>query len=244
MIPVMANNEQGRTAGRLGAIRRYPVKSLAGELRDHALVDLRGLQGDRLWSVRDPDGKLGSGKSSRRFRRMDGLLELTAAYDGEVPVIGFPDGSVVRGDDDAVHAELSGHVGRPVRLAREQDVPHFDDGPVHLVTTASLRQVERAYGRPVDPVRLRPNLLLDVPGDGFVEDSWVGREVSIGSDVVLAVRMRMPRCVMVDVPQPGVTVDGRLLQTVSDLNDSCLGVLADVVRGGTIRVGDGATLVG
>ena len=244
MIPVMGNNEHGRPVGRVGAIRRYPVKSLAGELRDHALVDLRGLQGDRLWSVRDPDGKLGSGKSSSRFRRMDGLLELTASYDGEVPVIGFPDGSVVRGDDDAVHAALTGHVGRPVRLAREQEVSHFDDGPVHLVTTASLRQVERAYGRAVDPVRLRPNLLLDTQGDEFVEDSWVGREVAIGSDVVLAVRMRTPRCVMVDLPQPGTTVDGRLLQTVSDLNDSCLGVVADVVRGGTIRLGDVATLVG
>ena len=244
MIPVMGNNELGGPVGRVAAIRRYPVKSLAGELRDHALVDLRGVQGDRLWSVRDPDGKLGSGKSSHRFRRMHGLLELTASYEGEVPVIGFPDGSVVHGDDDAVHAALSGHVGRPVRLAREQEVSHFDDGPVHLVTTASLRQVERAHGRAVDPVRLRPNLLLDTQGDEFVEDSWVGREVAIGSDVVLAVRMRTPRCVMVDLPQPGTTVDGRLLQTVSDLNDSCLGVVADVVRGGTIRLGDVATLVG
>ena len=145
---------------------------------------------------------------------------------------------MVRGDDDAVHAALSGHLGHPVRLAREQEVPHFDDGPVHLVTTASLRQVERAHGRPVDPVRLRPNLLMDTPGDGFVEDSWVGREVATGSDVVLAVRMRTPRCVMVDLPQPGVTIDGRLLQTSPDLNDTCLGVVADVVRGGTIRIGD------
>ena len=208
-------------------------------------MDLRGLHGDRLWSVRDPDGKLGSGKSSRRFRRMDGLLELTAAYDGEVPAIGFPDGSVVRGDDDAVHAALSGHVGRPVRLAREQEVPHFDDGPVHLVTTASLRQeVERPRTSRRPRGACAPNLLLDTPGTGFVEDSWVGREVAIGSDVVLAIRMRTPRCVMVDLPQPGITVDGRLLQTVSDLNDSCLGVVADVVRGGTIRLGDVATLIG
>lgn len=115
---------------------------------------------------------------------------------------------------------------------------------MHLVTTASLRQVGQAHGRPVDPVRLRPNLLLDTPGDGFVEDAWVGHEVAIGSAVVLAIRLRMPRCVMVDLPQPGVTVEGRLLQTVTTLNDSCLGVVADVVRGGTIRLGDVATLVG
>ena len=63
------------STGRLAGIRRYPVKSLTGEELEHALIEHRGLAGDRLWSVRDPDGKLGSGKSSRRFRKMDGLME-------------------------------------------------------------------------------------------------------------------------------------------------------------------------
>ena len=35
---------------------RYPVKSLSGETLTNALLDERGLVGDRLWSVRDPDG--------------------------------------------------------------------------------------------------------------------------------------------------------------------------------------------
>jgi hypothetical protein len=39
-------------------VRRYPVKSLLGEVIPVAEVDERGLAGDRLWAVRDPDGKL------------------------------------------------------------------------------------------------------------------------------------------------------------------------------------------
>jgi len=227
---------------------RYPVKSLVGEELDAADVDSRGLCGDRSWALREPDGKLGSGKSSSRFRRMDGLLALRASYDGEVPVVAFPDGREVRGDDEAVHAALSAYVGRPVSLAREGDVPHHDDGPVHLVTTASLRWAERIHGRPVDPRRLRPNLLLELgPGgegehDGLPEQDWLGRRMSVGADVVLEVVDPMPRCVMVDLDQRGMPVEGGLLKDLTDHNDGCLGVLARVVRPGRLRVGDSAAL--
>ena len=88
--------------GRVSELHRYPVKSLTGEQVPRLRVEERGVVGDRLWSVRDPDGKLGSGKSSRRFRRMPGLLELRARYDEPydgVPVLTFPDGRTVDGDD-------------------------------------------------------------------------------------------------------------------------------------------------
>ena len=119
------------TIGRVGAVHRYPVKSLSGEPLDEVVLDRRGVVGDRLWSVRDPDGKFGSGKSSKRFRRMDGLLALTAEYDGDVPVVTFPDGRRLRPGPELDEA-LSWHVGGPVSLGQEGDVSHFDDGPVHL----------------------------------------------------------------------------------------------------------------
>ena len=37
-----------------------------------------------------------------------------------------------------MHERLSRHVGRTVRLAREDDVPHFDEADLHLLTTSSL----------------------------------------------------------------------------------------------------------
>jgi MOSC domain-containing protein len=229
--------------GRVGDVLRYPVKSLVGEHLERVLVEERGVAGDRLWSVRDPDGRLGSGKSSRRFRKMPGLLDLEARYDGDVPVIGFPDGRVLRGDDPTVHDALSEHVGRPVTLAREQDVSHFDEGPVHLVTTASLDGVGGAHGHPVDPRHLRPNLVVETAGAGFVEETWIGRRVRIGPDVVLSVRSGMPRCVMVTMSQVGLPADRDLLGTVTEVNDACLGVVADVVAVGRVAVGDDVVLV-
>ena len=38
---------------RVEEIRRYPVKSMAGEHLDHVDVGARGLVGDRAWAVRD-----------------------------------------------------------------------------------------------------------------------------------------------------------------------------------------------
>jgi uncharacterized protein len=230
--------------GRVRSLHRYPVKSLSGETLYRAAVDRRGLVGDRAWAVRDPDGKLGSGKSSRRFRRMEGLLRLVAEYDGDVPVIGLEDGTTYRGDDPAVHEALSAYVGRPVTLSREADVSHFDDGPVHLLTSASLRRLETAHGAPVEASHFRPNLVLDSDAAaGFLEDAWVGRRLAVGSDLVLDIRATMPRCVMVTLPQQGLPGDAELLRTTTDANQGDLGVVADVVTPGVVEIGDEARLL-
>jgi uncharacterized protein len=63
---------------KVSEIRRYPVKSMLGEVLAAVDVEERGLSGDRLWAVRDPDGKFGSGKNTRRFRRTPGLFGLRA----------------------------------------------------------------------------------------------------------------------------------------------------------------------
>ena len=63
------------------AIRRYPVKSMGGEALERVELDARGLVGDRAYAVVDGDGKLSSGKDSRRFRRRDQVFSY-AADDG------------------------------------------------------------------------------------------------------------------------------------------------------------------
>lgn len=219
-------------------VRRHPVKSVEGEPLEGCPVEERGLSGDRLWAVVDADGKLGSGKSSRRFRRMDGLRELVATYDGDVPILTFPDGAELRGDAPDVDDRLSRHVGRPVRLQREGAVPHHDDGPVHLVTTASLRALAGAIGSAVDVRRARPNLLVDWPGKEFAEDAWLGERVAIGDELILDVTMRMPRCVMVNAPTRDLPPAPHLLRTLTQHNEGTFGVLAEVVRPGYARRGD------
>jgi uncharacterized protein YcbX len=225
--------------GSVRSLHRHPVKSLVGERVSGLDVDDRGVVGDRLWAVLDEDGKLGSGKSSRRFRRMDGLLQLRADLREQLPAVTFPDGRRLPADDPGLDAALSAHVGRPVRLGKEDDVPHLDEGPLHLVTTASLTAAGEAFGGAIDPARLRPNLVLDSgAAHGFVENDWVGHHLAVGEQVVLAVRGMMERCVMVTMQQADLPRAERLLRTVTAVNDACLGVVLDVVRGGRVHEGD------
>jgi uncharacterized protein YcbX len=230
--------------GRVAALRRYPIKSLVGEALEAVEVQRRGLADDRRWAVTDLDGKLGSGKSTRRFRRMPGLLDLVASLgEGAVPVVGFPDGRRLAADDPDLDQALTAHVGRPVKLRQEDGVSHLDDGPVHLLTTASLRALADHVGRPVDLARFRPNLLVESPAEGYVEDAWVGHRLALGTDVVLAVRAPMPRCVTVGLAQRDLPAAPGLLEALARVHDACLGVVADVVRPGRLRVGDEVRLV-
>lgn len=220
------------------ALWRYPVKSLVGERLDAVEVDARGVVGDRLWSVRDEDGKLGSGKTTRRFRRMDGLLALSAAYDGDVPIVTFPDGRRLRGDDVRIDAALSAHVGREVTLGKESTISHFDEGPIHLMTEASRAEIGRTVGRDVDARRFRANIVVETDEEGLLEDRWIGSHVAVGADVVFEIKAGMTRCVMVDLAQVGLGREEGVLRAIVARNDSRLGVVADVRRGGDIRVGD------
>jgi uncharacterized protein len=222
--------------GVVTALHRYPVKSMAGEQLEELTVSARGVVGDRLWAARDPDGKLGSGKSTRRFRRMSGLLDLAASCPGDpdVPEVTFPDGTVVRADDERIHDLLSAHVGRPVTLGREERASHFDEGPLHLVGLGSLARLAAAHGGRIDPRHTRANVVVATDA---TEEEWTGRRLAVGTCVV-QVLYAMPRCVMLELPQAGLPGNRGLLRTVTREAAGELGVVADVVRPGVVRTGD------
>ncbi len=217
---------------------RYPVKSMLGERCEALALDARGVEGDRLYAIRDAGGKFGSGKSTRRFRRIDGLFGFTAAYDGGGPVIVFPDGRRLRGDDAGIHEALSAALGQPVTLARESGISHLDAGPVHLLTTASLAWLaDRLPDARLDERRFRPNVVIDTPGARLVELEWLGRTLALGG-VRLAVREPAERCVMVDMAQSELPDDPAILRAIAQAAGSDFGVYADVLMPGRIGVGD------
>lgn len=218
---------------------RYPVKSMRGEECERLDVDQRGAAGDRVYAVRDASGKFGSGKTTRRFRRIDGLLGFRAAYRDRVPSVVFPDGRVLLGDDPAIHGALSEALGQPVTLVREAGIPHLDAGPLHLLTTASLAWLRSVLplGR-IDERRFRPNMLIDVPGETQVERGWLGKTLRIGAEVTMRVRELTERCVMVDLAQGDLPVDERVLQAITSAGKRCFGAYAEVLESGTIARGD------
>jgi uncharacterized protein len=227
------------------ALRRYPVKSLGGERLDELEIEPRGVVGDRLWALVDGDGKLASGKGSRRFRAVRGLMLHGAGLDDGELVITLADGRSARPGQPAMAELVEAMAGPGWRLAREDAVPHHDAAPIHLATTSTLAALTQALGRPVDAERLRPNVLVDTGDDPvFAEDAWVGRDLAIGG-VRLRVRERTERCVMVDHPRAGMPPfpgSRGVLKTAGRLNAACAGVYADVVVAGPIRAGDPVAL--
>jgi uncharacterized protein YcbX len=216
-------------------LRRYPVKAMGGESVESVLVDARGLAGDRWFAVEDEDGHFASGKDTRRFRRHDEVFEYAASsVDGQVVVR--------RGErrwevgDPMLDAELTDAMRTPVRVRPEAEVRHHDDGQVSLIGTASLDWCREHLGVDTDRRRVRPNVVIET-SEPFVEESWMDQLVQVG-EVRLRVVARIERCRTVDLAQDGVTETTRLLKALGRSRDVCLGVYADVVTPGRLRVGD------
>jgi len=67
---------------------------MGGEALDRALLDGRGIIGDRWYAVEDGDGHFASGKNTRRFRRRDAVFAYSARTDADGVV------QVARGRDE------------------------------------------------------------------------------------------------------------------------------------------------
>lgn len=225
--------------GTVAHLWRYPVKSLLGEPRESLDLNARGVEGDRLFAIRNAEGKLASGKNTRRFFKLDGLLTLRAAYEGDVPLISFPDGKTLRGDQPEIHAALSTALGQPLTLERETNVSHLDAGPVHLLTTASLAWLRNNVpGALIDERRFRPNIVIETSGATPLENTWLGKTFAIGKQVVLRVSEPTERCVMTTFAQSELPFDERILKCIARQADLCFGVYAQVVAPGKIFRGD------
>ena len=245
---------------RLAALWRHPVKSFQGESLDEAVIEAKGLAGDRVWGLRDEaTGKI------LTARRIPPLLLAQARLNGATgPELTLPDGTTLTGTGPDVDAALSDWLGKPVRLVAAAEEPagvgeffadatddtseaiewtmpegRFVDAlPLLLLTTATLRACERAYPEGEwDVRRFRPNLLIEADGDGYVEDAWLGKTVRVG-DVELQPVAGCERCTMVTRPQPGLERDVDIFRTVLREHGGALGVWTAVRTPGTVRIGD------
>ncbi|MBV9923028.1 MAG: MOSC domain-containing protein [Pseudonocardia sp.] len=215
------------------------MKSMLGEDLPGIELDQEGVRGDRLWALRTSAGRIGAAKRTPRYVRLPRLLEMSARLDedGETAVVRVG-ARELRSDDPRLDGALSAVVGEPVVLARG---PHLDAEPVHLVTTASLRWwSDRVPEEKADWRRLRPNLVLDVPGIGRVEDGWVGRRLRVGP-VVLRVVDQTERCLMLPQDQLGLGHAPQLLRALAR-HGLTLGVYARVFIPGAVHRGDPVVL--
>lgn len=184
--------------------------------------------------------------------------------------ITLPSGATVQSDSPEAAEMLSKALGRKVTIASTPppepgleeywpdmaELPHqdtitdekmpertfFDCALVHLLTTATLRKYEQLYPAGVwDPARFRPNILVDVEGEEFAENAWVGKTLTIGG-AVLKVTTGTGRCVMTTLPQGALPADPQILRTAAIHNHAFVGVYATVVTPGDVHAGESVYL--
>ncbi len=129
----------------------------------------------------------------------------------------------------------------------------FDFAPLHLLTTSTLDRIAKLSPRgTVELERYRPNMVIRTTATGFAENDWTGRDLRIGSDLVVRVMLRTARCAIPTLEHGDLPRDVAALRVlaahnrISPLDDSgpqpCAGVYAQVVRPGRVEVGDAARL--
>ena len=222
----------------LKQIRRHPVKSMGGEDLTSVALDSRGIVGDRLFAVRDAEGHFASGKNTRRFRRHDEVFDYRARTVGDHVEVARKAARWFVGDPQ-LDEDLSQRMGLPVTVAVEADVPHQDMGSISVVGTATLKWCADRWGVGADPRRLRVNLLIDTD-EPFIEESWVGRDLTLGA-VRLACVQPVPRCRMIDIDQDGVVARGNWLKPLAGEREMNIAVYADVLQPATLQLGDALT---
>jgi uncharacterized protein len=220
--------------GRVLALWRYPVKSMAAEALESVEVGWAGFTGDRRWAfVRGNVPRSG-------FPWM--TIREDAAMLGHVPrfvdvdrpdksrvMVRTPDGSEL----DVIDPALAASLGDGVRVIK-QDRGVFDAMPLSLITTESIAQLSSLVGYELEPQRFRPNLLVE---SDEREDAWVGRVLRIGG-MAMRVDQRDDRCVIITVDPVTHERDPAVLRTIARERSNCIGVYGSTVQEGRVAVGD------
>lgn len=235
--------------GRICAIFRYPVKSMAGELLDVARLGWHGIEGDRRLAFRRladtsafpwlTASKLPQLLLYKPFGLDSNSSELLPTH------VRTPDGKEYELRSDELRREVSSRHGSEVEL---MNLKHgiFDESPISVVSLSTVRGIECELARDIDLRRFRPNVVIETNSpEPFEEDRWVGRTLMFGegnSGAAIGITTRDERCVMVNLDPDTAERDSDVMKTVVRMNENCAGVYGTVVRAGELRVGQVVTL--
>jgi uncharacterized protein YcbX len=247
------------------ALYRYPVKGLSPEPLPRVTLEPGGtMPFDSAYAIENGPGRFDPDNPRHlpkitflMLMRDERLATLATNFDDATETL-----TVMRAGKQVARGQLSTPLGRKMieqffaaYMQTELRGPpkvvsapghSFSDVAIkclHVVNLASVRDLARVVGRPVDPLRFRANVYIDGI-EPWAELGWVGRELALGA-VRTSVVDQTARCDATNVdPQTGARDMGlpTLLQRTWGHGD--FGVYAKIVGGGSLAVGDGVVVSG
>ena len=239
----------------VAAIHRYPVKGLS--LQSLVQVEVKAgqmLPHDRVYALAlgstqfDPAAPEWMPKTNfLMLQRDEKLAALQTEFDPEIQTLTIHRGGkqVARGrlDDPmgcaVIEQFFAAYMGEAARgQPRVVSAPghNFSDvnrKVVSLINLASVKDLERVTGEPVDPVRFRGNFLIDGLAP-WAEFGWIDKPFKIGS-VPMRVVKRIQRCAATSVNPETAKRDINVVQSlVRGFGHPDCGIYAEVLANGTI----------
>jgi uncharacterized protein YcbX len=243
---------------RVEALYRYPVKGLTPEpMPKVGLVPGETLPFDRAWAIENGPGRFDPAAPRHlpkitflMLMRDERLATLSSRFDEASQTL-----TILRDGKQVARGDLTTPLGRQLieqfiaaymkaELRGRPKIVHaaghsFSDVAakcVHIVNLASVRELERTLGRPVDPLRFRANVHLKGVAP-WAEFGWTDKVIGIGA-ARLAVFARTTRCEATNVdPARGVRDLGLPAHLRRTWGHCDFGIYAKVTAGGEIGVG-------
>ena len=241
------------------ALYRYPVKGLTAQRLDRvALTAGEAIPFDRAWAIENGPGRFDPEAPKHlpkvaflMLMRDERLATLSAEFDEETTTLTLRrDGKqVARGNlstrigcqmiEQFIAAYMKDSLRGPPKIVSAPGHSCSDVATkwLHIVNLASVRDLERAAGRAIDPMRFRPNVVFD-SDTPWVELNWVGKTLGIGT-AQLEVIDRTQRCAATNVDPATATRDmaiPAILERTRGHSD--FGIYARITEPGDIAVAD------
>ncbi|MCW3475966.1 MOSC domain-containing protein [Limobrevibacterium gyesilva] len=249
---------------RIDRIYRYPVKGLTAEALEEVAVEPGcALPWDRAFALAQGDAPFDPAEPKwlpktnfMCLRQNATIARLKASFDarhGKLTITA-PDGSRIEEialDEPGrarIGAWLTAYLGAEARGA-----PRFHHVPGHvfgdqrtpvisLINQASIADLEQHVGVRRHRRRFRANIYFS-GAPAWSEFGWVGQELIIGS-ARLRVLKRITRCPATEVnPDTGLRDANPIAELKATFGHADLGVLAEVVEGGRMALGDSIELL-
>lgn len=246
-------------SARVTALYRYPVKGLTAQpLERVALTTGETIAFDRAWAIENGPGRFDPDAPKHLTKvaflmlmRDERLAALAAEFDEETTTLTLRrDGrQVARGNlstrigcqmiEQFIAAYMKESLRGPPKIVSAGGHSFSDIAAkcLHIVNLASVRALERVAGRTIDPLRFRPNVVID-SDEPWAEFQWLGKTLKIGG-AQLEVTDRTQRCAATNVDPETATRDmaiPAILERTQGHSD--FGIYARVIAAGEIAVVD------